>query len=331
LLEERYPIVGVPVKGAHMIAKAMNWFLWDVVHPTLKTATAMAAFEKTMVRNPKMTRAQAATVAASYTNDIFGGLDWFRIADGVQNKVGRDLALAVTSPSGRRFMQIAMLAPDWTVATTRAMVKAIPGISSREIAALHQGYVVRSALMHLTIMNGLNYYFSGHSTFENKDPTMVDLGDGRKLQWSKHSMEPIHWLISPDQQAMNKLGYLPKEFLTQALDKEYLSTKGAPPIRNRITHALGSAMPITGQQAYENGLVPALSGFFGAPIYGKTEEQAVAAAMERAKEKQKEWAGKSDKEKIGHREPRTPDKAAESVKNKRKREKLNEEKRRATP
>ena len=39
-------------------------------------------------------------------------------------------------------MQIMMLAPDWTVATTRAMVKAIPGVSKREISALHQGYVV---------------------------------------------------------------------------------------------------------------------------------------------------------------------------------------------
>jgi hypothetical protein len=271
----------------------MNSLLWSTVQPTFKIATAMAALEKTLKRSPELTREQAAKAAASFSNDMFGGLDWFRIADGVQNKLGRDLALAVTSPAGRRFMQIMMLAPDWTIATARTLAKAIPGVSSREIAALHQGYVVRSALIYATIADGLNMHFTGHHFWENNDPTMVDLGDGRKLQLSKHFMEPIHWLMKPDQQALNKLGYLPKQLLEQALNKQYLSTKGAPPITGskdtvaekagkRAEHAFGGALPITGQQAFEQGAVPALTGFFGFPVYGKTPEQSAQAAGERA-------------------------------------------------
>jgi hypothetical protein len=295
LIGEKYPIVGAPVKGINMVQEAMNGFLWGVVQPTFKVATAMAAMEKTLKRSPEMTRAEAARTSASFTNDMFGGLDWFKIANGVQNRLGRDLALAVTSPAGRRWMQITMLAPDWTVATARTLAKAVPGISSREIAALHQGYVVRSALLYATIGDGLNTYFSGHHFWENDDPTMIDLGDGRKLQMSKHFMEPIHWLMKPDQQALNKLGYVIKEPFTQATNKQYLSTKGAPPIvpagasvgqaiAKRGEHALGSMMPITGQQAFENGMTPALSGFFGFPIYGKTEDQQAEAARTKATE-----------------------------------------------
>lgn len=282
LIETKHPVLGAPAKGARIIGQALDAFLWSVVHPTFKTATAMAAMEKYVAKG--MGKQQAAKAAASFTNDVFGGLDWFRIADGVQNKIGRDLALAVTSPKGKQFMQIMMLAPDWTVATTRAMVKAIPGVSSREIAALHQGYVVRSLIVYAMMAEGLNQHFSGHHFWENEDPTMVDLGDGRKLQLSKHFMEPVHWLINPAQQALNKLGYLPKEAMEQALNKQFLSPKGAPPIEgSRVGHALQSMTPITGQQAFTQGSMPGLAGFFGLPVYGRTEEQKIEQARETAK------------------------------------------------
>jgi hypothetical protein len=335
LLQEKNPIIGAPAKGMLIVAQAMDTFLWSTVHPTFKTAAGMAAFEKVLKdstnpslairmsdkvlgkRKTELSRAEAARITASYVNDIFGSLDWFTMAHEVQNAFGRRLALAVTSPQGRRMMQIATLAPDWTIATTRAMAKAIPGISQREIAALHQGYVVRSALLVLTVMNGLNYAFSGHSLLKNQDKTMVDLGDGRKLQFSKHFMEPIHWILNPWQQALNKLGWVIKEPIEQGMNKQWLSEKGAPPIATtkkdedpveafvrrtgqRVGHAAGSVLPITGQTAYDlgllrldpdlTGLTPTLAGFFGFPIYGKTDEQYVRAAGERAESAGKDRA-----------------------------------------
>jgi hypothetical protein len=322
LIYERHPIVGAPAKAVQVTQKVMNAFLWSVVQPTFKTAVAMAALEKTLKDRPQLTRGQAAKAASSFTNDIFGGLDWFRIADGTQSKIGRDLALAVTSPSGRRFMQIMALAPDWTIATARTMAKAIPGISRREIAALHQGYVVQSALLYFSIAEGLNLKFSGHHIWQNEDPTMVDLGDGRKLQLSKHFMEPIHWLVSPAQQAWNKLGYVPKEVAEQLFNKEWMSLKGGkmsgPEMvpggglldRRRVTHAFGGLAPITGQQAFTQGVTPALSGFFGFPIYGKTDEQYVQDAGERAKEAGKDVSKAEDRAK--KRRERAKQKAKEA-------------------
>src|SRR6185369_17640374 len=132
-----------------------------------------------------------------------------------------------------------------------------------------------------------NLAFSGHHFWQNQDPTMVDLGDGRRLQLSKHFMEPIHWLLSGQQQAWKKLGYLIKEPLEQMGNKQYISLKKGtiegPPIVNkedstiagigkRLGHAIGNIMPITGQAAFSQGAIPALSGFFGLPVYGKTEQ-----------------------------------------------------------
>ena len=144
---------------------------------------------------------------------------------------------------------------------------------------------------------------------------MVDLGDGRKLQLSKHFMEPIHWLLKPGQQALNKLGYVPKQALEQALNQQYLSTKGAPKIEGgamgRVEHALGGAMPITGQQAFENGVMPALSGFFGFPVYGKTEEQSIDKAKESAKERKEAWDKATPEERKTMHKPISETTAAE--------------------
>ena len=297
LINEKHPIIGAPVKGVIMVQKAMDHLLWDMIQPTFKVAAGMASMEKLLAKG--LSQEAAARGAASFSNDLFGGVDWFRMADAVQNKFGRDLALAVTAPHGRRWLQVLALAPDWTVATARTFAKAIPGITSKEVAALHQGYIFKQAMVYLTVMNGVNQYFSGHNIWENEDPTMIDLGNGQKMQASKHMMEPIHWLMSPGQQALNKLGYVVKEPLEQAMNKQYLSTKGAPPITNakdtalsgagkRVEHALSTTLPISGQQLMQSGAIPAISGFFGSPIYGKTDKQYVDAAVEQAKEQGKD-------------------------------------------
>lgn len=293
LFEERFPIAGLPVKGVHQMVKALDKMLWEYVHPTFKAAAGMAMAEKMIAKADKrgLTREQALKDAASFTNDIFGGLDWYRMADSVTNKYGRDIAMALTSPSGRRFLQIGLLAPDWTIATARAMFKAIPGVSEAAVRQAHQGYVLRSALLYLTVAEGLNMHFSGHHLWENDDPTMVDLGDGRKLQLSKHFMEPIHWMTKPGQQALNKLGYVPSEPLKQIMGTEYLSVKGAPPMDTsavgRIKHAAKGFAPITSQQAMQQGFGPAALGFIGLPIYGRDEATAVKEARERAELKAK--------------------------------------------
>jgi len=195
--------------------------------------------------------------------------------------------LALASPRGRRFMQIVMLAPDWTVATARSFYKAFPGMSEPQVAALHRQYLLRQAMIYLTLYNGVNVALSGHNIWQNEDPTMIDAGDGRRIQMAKHTMEPIHWLTSPSQQAWNKLGYPVKEPLLQAFGKDYITLKkpgdvGGPPIGNRIAHLFKGASPIPLTTLANQGPGTALSGMFGVPMYGRTEDQAAADAIERA-------------------------------------------------
>lgn len=318
MIEEKTPLpINAPVRGVRWVQEHMDKFLWGLVHPSLKVATALANYEKALI-DPKffgkVTRraGQMARIApdwrnvpkeriagdvAQFTNDIFGGIDWFRIADATQTKYLRDLALGFASPSGRRLMQIALLAPDWTVATARSMYKAFPGMSSPQVAALHRQYLLRQAIVYLTLYNGINNYFSRHHIWENEDPTMVDLGDGRKMQMSKHTMEPVHWLTQPSQQAFNKLGYPIREPILQALNKDFVSLKSGSPTGPPITesldnigeealkrgaHLVKGMLPIPLTTTASQGPGTALSGMLGVPIYGRTEEKAISDAVERA-------------------------------------------------
>lgn len=292
-------------------------FMWGRLHAGLKLDLFAEKYGQLLKNNvkahadnpakfPLKSNEQVATIAASFTNDIFGGLNWQRLAMEPSTRAGREITSALLSPGGRRFMRLALFAPDWTISTTRAFVKAFgPGSGVKglfkptELADLHRQYILRSAFWYTVIGDSLNYAMTGHHFWENKDPTRLELGDGRTMQWSKHSMEPIHWLTMPGQQALNKLGYIPKELATQALHKEYLSTTFMPEMKNRLAHAAKAFSPIAANQAFDNDgedfdAPKAVAGFLGAPIYGRTEQQKqlqkARAKLQRAERKASERA-----------------------------------------
>jgi len=95
---------------------------------------------------------------------------------------------------------------------------------------MYAKYLAQSAGVYFSMADMLNLHFTGHHFWENDDPTYVDMGDGRKMQLSKHFMEGVHWLQDPGKTLMNKMGPIPAELLTQSLNKEYLSPKGSPDI-----------------------------------------------------------------------------------------------------
>ena len=149
--------------------------------------------------------------------------------------------------------------------------------SPQDAVGLHRQYMLRSALYYATIANGINYAMSGHYVWDNKDWTTIDLGDGRTMQWSKHMMEPVHWLQKPMQQAANKLGFMPKEVINQLTGKQYISAKGnAPPmdtsVTGRLSHIGKAMLPISAQQGLGSNASAGgtLSSTLGVPIYGRT-------------------------------------------------------------
>ncbi len=240
---------------------------------------------------------QLAGISASYANDIFGGLNWRRAAEESRTAFGRDMALSIASPTGRRVLQLAAFAPDWTISTTRAALKAFgPGsgfkgiIKPQEIADLHRQYLLRSAAYYFTVGNALNYAMSGHGILDNKDPTMLELGDGRTMQFSKHMMEPVHWLTKPGQQAINKMGLIPSEFAEQASGKEYLSATGKTPpmdtsVVGRTRHIMNKLIPISFQSGDLSSIVVGAVGF---PISGRTDQQKEDDREERRQKREKD-------------------------------------------
>lgn len=301
-LDSIVPGAGLPIKGIAAINHAVDTFMWERLHAGMKLGTFASKLE--VLRNNDAAQAarqgraprteeQLAEQAASFTNDIYGGLNWRKIAEEAHTKWGRDIALAAYSPKGRQVAQLLVFAPDWTLSTTRAATRAAGEILGYEKGSgwrsftepqnatdLHRQYIARSAFYYALIGDGINYALSGHHLWDNKDWTMIDMGDGRTMQWSKHSMEPIHWMTKPGQQALNKLAFFPKEAANQMLGTEYLSARGTSPRMNtslvgRGEHALKSMTPIAVQQSIGDKASQGggMAGFLGVPIYGKTFEE----------------------------------------------------------
>lgn len=285
---------------------------WDYLHTGMKLAIATRELERARAKDSKAGPPDVPRLAAqvsSYVNSTFGGLDWYRVATETQNALARKMALDALSPRGRQVLQLGMFAPDWTLSTFRSVYKALPGATDMPLTqTLHQKYVLRSALMYLTLMNAYNRQVSGHNIWENVDakgepiPYKIQYADGTTQQVAKHAMESMEWTFNPRQTALNKLGFPIKEPLELLTDKEYLSTRGAPPIDSRTEHVLRSVVPIPGQSLTQPGLDTrealwraALSAV-GLPIYGLDEDQKAAlkeerrAAREERKRKKEEAA-----------------------------------------
>lgn len=268
---------------------------WDYLHTGMKLAVGMREFERLTLKHPELPKEKIATQVASYVNDTFGGLDWYRVATETQSQLGRRIGLAALNPQARVFLQLGMFAPDWTLSTFRAMYKALPGSTDMPLTKeLHQKYVMRTAALYMTVMNGINMQTSGHPIWENKDPTRIEFEDGTSMQVAKHAMEGPEWLLHPRQTAMNKLGAIVKVPAELATGRQYLTEKGnAPPIESRTEHLLKSITPIAISSASNTELPTgekikrAALGTVGLPMYGMTEEQKAASREARKAEKER--------------------------------------------
>lgn len=274
-----------PIKeGTAAIAKfnnALDHFTFGTLQTGFKIITGLDALER--LQKKGVPRDAAARMAASYANDIFGSLDWFRVANDVGSRLGRDVVYSFFNPNGRRMMQLLIFAPDWTISTFRAAYKALPGaVDDAALASLHRRYLLKSALYYLTIANGINLITAGHSVFSNENPTRIQLADGRTMQFSKHFMEPFEWLKDPAQTMLNKLAFLPREMFQQLTGKEYLSAHdAAPDIDNRATHLADQFLPIPAQQGLMGGGASSALGLVGMPIYGKTPDEKAEARLKK--------------------------------------------------
>lgn len=268
---------GTAAKGIAKFNSTLDKFTFQYLQTGFKLATGLDALERLTKKG--LPREQAAKLAASYANDIYGSLDWFRVASDVTSRIGRDVVYGFFNPNGRRWTQLLMFAPDWTISTFRAAYKALPGaVDDPALTALHRRYIAKSAIYYLTVANGINLVTAGHSIFENENPTRIQLKDGRTMQFSKHFAEPFEWLRDPMQTAGNKLAFLPRTSVELLTGKEYISAHdSAPDIENRAQLVADSFLPISAQQGLAGGGAQSVLGLVGMPIYGKDPQEKIEA------------------------------------------------------
>jgi hypothetical protein len=294
------------------VLQNINTLTWDFMHSAGKFNVAQTIFANIKAKNPHMADQAIYNEVTSFVNNTFGGLDWLKIADEVQNKTLKNLAISMTGLQGRTWMQVLMFAPDWTISTLRSYTKALPKemfkpnkweikkgaqglINPTTSGDLARRYVLTTGVLYLTLINGINMAITGRPVWTNKDPTRIDLGDGTTMQLAKHSMEGPHWLLHPIKTATNKLGYLPKTAVTLAspyvnTPMDALKVIGEPFVPFQISAAYNAP---SGEKLKRGAF-----SFMGFPIYGQTNKENTdpAILMER-REKRAESRAKNKEEK----------------------------------
>jgi len=213
--------------------KFIDAVTWDHVFNQGKLYTFQTARLK-LLENPKARNLPLAEInkrAAVFTNDAYGGLNWAQIYDDISNPILKKIAGAAYTPSGRRYMQLALFAPDWTTANLRILGRALPVANKDPISRkLYQAYAIRAGLIYATFGSALQYMFTGKSLLENKDPTKINLGNGDTMVFSKQLMEPLHWAVHPYKTLVSKQGSTLK--LTEQLlfNKKFLTSPWPSPI-----------------------------------------------------------------------------------------------------
>lgn len=309
-----HPILG---KAAEIGGKGQAWFdrqTWEFAHPASKIQLFLSEYNYELAKRakklggeeriPEAMKDEVAQTVASYVNEVYGHIDWYRVASEANTKMGQWAAQAIT-PSAQPWLRVAMFAPDWTISTFRAMWGAFPS-AEKPIGSLswrlHAGYALRTGLMLMTLQNGLNLALSGHNIWDpqQKDPFQVDMGDGRRIQIFKHATEFFEWAQHPVQTLANKSAYPWREVTSQVAKQDY---PGGPPMsglervgptaEQRLGHAVKGLLPFPVQPFFDPALTPAeagtkaLLGLGSINIHGMSEEEKARLREKRARLLQK--------------------------------------------
>ena len=295
-------------------------FTWDFLHTGGKLMVADAYLDKARISAAKegkpFDEVASRKEISKFVNDSCGGLNWFDAATQTRTEMGKRIAMAAYSPAGRRGLQIALFAPDWTVSTIRAFSAALPkelspakwhpveGVkgmmnptTKADYARLYQ---FKTALTYFTLLNAINMMTANRPIWDNKDPTRIEWPDGTSMQAMKHAMEPYHWLVDPDKTLSSKLGFIPKAAVVGLVGVEYASPQAEklvdPSGLGRLKAVGAMAMPFQAQAAAGapegEGAKRALLGTLGFPVYGATAQQkkeSRAAREEALKEAAKKY------------------------------------------
>lgn len=296
----------------------MKFALWQHAVQKINESWAKEAQVKPSTKVPA--QAEIDKMAGGYVNNLLGSQNWLQAAQQATSKFGQTWLNALGSPIGRKLSQYLIYAPDWTTSTAMSFTKAlgkgseqlgvslpgkfIKGIEGlrnpKTVADLHRIYQIRSAALYAVIGGAINYAYSGHYLWDNKDPTTIDLGNGQRLQWNKHWMEPYQIMAHPIQSVINKMGILPREAIEQIVHKEYINTSGySPDMKDRLAHAAKTAVPIPFQGLSEQTPQQLMWNLAGRNVLGHdTSDPGYKAAQHKKRRQAAEKAAQTRLNKI---------------------------------
>jgi DNA-binding transcriptional regulator YhcF (GntR family) len=252
---------------------------WEYLHDRFKLAVYLKQKEKMLDAGiePKL----AGQKASEFANDAFGSLDWnnfatrlYRYAAKNPNRLRSKAAnrLAQLIPvNKRRWLNLGLFAPDWTVSNIRIVYKTMTGFPNMSKAVAkriqkgnwdfdpeakaavkawnaYAAYSVKAGMYTSAMWWALTSMFSDEeATMENlwdfwssENSGRLDLGNGETMVISKQIAEPIHWAQHPMHTFMNKTSVVPKTALELMFNKQWFSLKQGMPLGPRLVDEDGT-------------------------------------------------------------------------------------------
>jgi hypothetical protein len=264
----------------------IDWLTWDYLHNRFKLAVAMKQKEKLMYdrrgRRTLISEKDAMERAAIFANEAFGSLDFNNFATRLYKFAAENptkvrskaavLAARALPVEKRRWLNLALFAPDWTISNIMIIGKLITGIPkmSKALAKrVHEGkwtdpkaqeivrawnayaaYSTRAGIYTSAMWWALTEWFAE----DGVEPSMeglwdfwggdnsgkLELGNGESMVISKQIAEPIHWLQHPMHTLMNKGSIIPKTALEAMFNKQWFSLKKGLPLGPRLVEDDGT-------------------------------------------------------------------------------------------
>jgi hypothetical protein len=241
---------------------------WEFMHDRYKLASYLR--HKEVLMNKGMDSVTAGRKAAVFTNDAFGSLDWnnfatrlYKYASNNPNRLrgkAADKVARLLSPNKRRWLNLALFAPDWTVSNLRIIGKTftdLPKVSDAFLNGIIRGKnwdrkeakeIIAAYRMYSDYTVRAGFYTSAMwwlftDTFSDESPSMeglddfwfgansgkLDLGNGRGMVLSKQVAEPIHAIQYPIHTLLNKMSIVPKTLIEGLTNKQWISMKQGSP------------------------------------------------------------------------------------------------------
>jgi|TARA_R100000093_G_scaffold66890_1_gene38154 hypothetical protein len=273
------PIFGVhPGKGLKKGFDVIDKVTWEYLHDRFKLATYIRHKERAKKRG--MSDEMAGKKAAKFANDAFGSQDWNNFATKLYEfaaknpttLMGKSAAYAAQGMpvNKRRWLNMFLFAPDWTISNIRIIGKTFTGLpelsraaytriwkgdwdnqQAKEVMAawaMYGGYTTRAGIYTSAL------WWTMTELFSSEEPTMeklwdfwfgeqsgkLDLGDGESMVISKQIAEPIHFIQHFQHTLSNKGAIVPKTALEAMYNKQWFSLKEGLPLGPRIVEEDGT-------------------------------------------------------------------------------------------